>query len=221
MTGKIKLVHSGGNSVSIAVPTSNPSASEVEFKLPSSDGSANQVLKTDGSGNLSFGEDAGGKILQVVSVTKTNTASFSVGSGGQYSYTDTSFRATITPASASNKILIQVIASVSVDSSQWIHISLQKDGSDISGAIGDADGSRNRATHFQGYPPDGFDKTVPVPILYLDTAGNTTSRYYNLGFSHTSGLTRTMYLNRSGSTDNNNFNYARPISTITVMEIAA
>ena len=52
MTGKIKLVHSGGNSVSLAVPTSNPSSSEVEFKLPQADGSANQILKTDGSGNL-------------------------------------------------------------------------------------------------------------------------------------------------------------------------
>ena len=61
MTGKIKLVHSGGNAVSIAVPTSNPSSSEVEFKLPGSDGSANQVLKTDGSGNLSFAADSGGK----------------------------------------------------------------------------------------------------------------------------------------------------------------
>ena len=54
MTGKIKLVHSGGNSVSIAVPTSNPSSSEVAFKLPNADGSANQVIKTDGSGNLAF-----------------------------------------------------------------------------------------------------------------------------------------------------------------------
>ena len=54
MTGKIKLVHSGGNSVSLAVPTSNPSSSEVAFKLPQADGSANQVLKTDGSGNLAF-----------------------------------------------------------------------------------------------------------------------------------------------------------------------
>ena len=54
MTGKIKLVHSGGNAVSIAVPTSNPSSSEVEFKLPQSDGSANQYIKTDGSGNLGF-----------------------------------------------------------------------------------------------------------------------------------------------------------------------
>ena len=54
MTGKIKLVHSGGNSVSLAVPTSNPSSSEVEFKLPQADGTSGQVLKTDGSGNLSF-----------------------------------------------------------------------------------------------------------------------------------------------------------------------
>ena len=61
MTGKIKLVHSGGNAVSITVPTSNPSSSEVEFKLPQADGSANQVLKTDGSGNLSFAADSGGK----------------------------------------------------------------------------------------------------------------------------------------------------------------
>ena len=30
---KIKLVHSGGNAVSLSVPTNNPSSSEVEFKL--------------------------------------------------------------------------------------------------------------------------------------------------------------------------------------------
>ena len=60
MTGKIKLVHSGGNAVSIAVPSSNPSASEVEFKLPQNDGSANEFLKTDGSGNLSFATVATG-----------------------------------------------------------------------------------------------------------------------------------------------------------------
>ena len=78
MTGKIKLVHSGGNAVSIAVPTSNPSSSEVEFKLPGSDGSANQVLKTDGAWNLSFGADQAGKILQVKNAIKTDTASVTV-----------------------------------------------------------------------------------------------------------------------------------------------
>ena len=49
----IKLVHSGGNSVSFTTPTSNPS-SNITFKLPQSDGSAGQVLMTDGNGNLSW-----------------------------------------------------------------------------------------------------------------------------------------------------------------------
>ena len=50
----IKLKHSGGNSVSLNPPTSAPTSSDVAFKLPNADGSANQVIKTDGSGNLGF-----------------------------------------------------------------------------------------------------------------------------------------------------------------------
>jgi len=50
----IKLKHSGGNSVSLNPPTSAPTSSEVAFKLPNADGSADQVIKTDGSGNLAF-----------------------------------------------------------------------------------------------------------------------------------------------------------------------
>ena len=49
----IKLVHSGGNSVSLTTPTNNPS-SNVTFKLPQADGSSGQVLQTDGNGNLSW-----------------------------------------------------------------------------------------------------------------------------------------------------------------------
>ena len=49
----IKLVHSGGNSVSLTTPTSNP-ASNITFKLPQADGTAGQVLQTDGNGNLTF-----------------------------------------------------------------------------------------------------------------------------------------------------------------------
>ncbi len=101
MTGKIKLVHSGGNSVSVAVPTNAPSASEVEFKLPQSDGSANQVLKTDGSGNLGWATDQGGKILQVVSSSTATQAYKSANT----SWGDTGLTATITPASGT-KILI-------------------------------------------------------------------------------------------------------------------
>ena len=56
---QIKLKHSGGNSVIIAAPSSNPS-SDVTLKLPQSDGSANEFLKTDGSGNLAFASVAVG-----------------------------------------------------------------------------------------------------------------------------------------------------------------
>ena len=61
----IKLKHSGGNAVSLHPPTSAPSSSDVQFKLPTTDGSASEALITDGSGNLSFASVAGGKILQV------------------------------------------------------------------------------------------------------------------------------------------------------------
>jgi hypothetical protein len=52
---KISLKHSGGNVVSLNSPTNAPGASDVAFKLPNADGSAGQFMKTDGSGNLSFG----------------------------------------------------------------------------------------------------------------------------------------------------------------------
>ena len=40
----IKLKHSGGNAVSLHPPTSAPTSSDVQFKLPTADGSAGQVL---------------------------------------------------------------------------------------------------------------------------------------------------------------------------------
>ena len=49
----IKLVHSGGNSVSLTTPDSNPAANRT-FKLPGADGTSGQALATDGSGALSF-----------------------------------------------------------------------------------------------------------------------------------------------------------------------
>ena len=49
----IKLVHSGGNSVSLTTPTNNPAANRT-FKLPGADGTSGQAMVTDGNGALSF-----------------------------------------------------------------------------------------------------------------------------------------------------------------------
>ena len=81
---KISLKHSGGNVVSLNSPTNAPGAADVAFKLPNSDGSAGQFMKTDGSGNLSFDTaGGGGKVLnykqyQAVGTHSTTSTSYGV-----------------------------------------------------------------------------------------------------------------------------------------------
>ena len=48
---------SGGGSVALKGPASTTSNAAVSLKLPVADGSANQLLKTDGSGNLGWASD--------------------------------------------------------------------------------------------------------------------------------------------------------------------
>ena len=50
----IKLNGSTAGSVALDAPASTTGNADISFKLPVADGSANQVLKTDGSGNLAF-----------------------------------------------------------------------------------------------------------------------------------------------------------------------
>jgi len=50
----VKLIGSSSGSVALDAPASTTSGANIEFKLPVADGSAGQVLKTDGSGNLSW-----------------------------------------------------------------------------------------------------------------------------------------------------------------------
>ena len=50
----IKLNGSTAGSVSLDAPASTTGSNDIAFMLPIADGSANQVIKTDGSGNLGF-----------------------------------------------------------------------------------------------------------------------------------------------------------------------
>ena len=50
----IKLNGSTAGSVALDAPASTTSSADIAFKLPVADGTAGQVLKTDGSGNLSW-----------------------------------------------------------------------------------------------------------------------------------------------------------------------
>jgi hypothetical protein len=51
---------SGGGSVGLVGPASTTGNAAIQLKLPVADGSANQHLKTDGSGNLGWVTEAGG-----------------------------------------------------------------------------------------------------------------------------------------------------------------
>ena len=51
---------SGGGTVALKGPASTTSNAAVSLKLPVADGSANQIMKTDGSGNLGWATDTGG-----------------------------------------------------------------------------------------------------------------------------------------------------------------
>ena len=107
----LKLKHSGGNSVSLNPPTSAPTSTEVAFKLPNADGSANQLLKTDGSGNLGWATDQGGKILQVVPNTQTFTSNTTTTSSSFVNLTST-LNTSITPSSSSSKIFVIMSAPI-------------------------------------------------------------------------------------------------------------
>jgi len=88
----------GSNYVALKAPASL--ASDVTFTLPSADGTADQVLKTDGSGNLSFADASGGGIQWQSSIVTGTTLSAVAGNG--YWIDTTSNACTVTlPASAS------------------------------------------------------------------------------------------------------------------------
>ena len=218
MTGKIKLVHSGGNSVSVAVPTNAPSASEVEFKLPQSDGSSGQALVTDASGNLSFASVAGGKILQVLQTFKTDAFSRSSTTFGDI----TGMNVSITPASSSNKILITCHLSVGTLGNGYVGFRLLRDSTNIghSTALDSSSSSNTRdsAFAFGDESSQATYKLNTVSYSFLDSPSSTSSLTYKLTVRTWSSTT--FRLNRPQSIGNAAYTMAGT-SSITAMEVAA
>ena len=182
------------------------------------------AITMDGSGNVTFPANAtcsgtatgfgGGKLLQVQQTVKTDTTSESVSSGVP---TSTIFLpVNITPASASNKILITVTANVSDHG--IVALILQKNGSNLDAATGDAAGSRERTTASTYMTSDNHMCTINA--TYLDTAGTTSQITYGFKLFVQDNNTSTIYLNRMVNSYDYVYGYRSP-SMIQVMEIAA
>ena len=168
-----------------------------------------------------------GTILQVKSVTKTDTASNYSSSNTSWRIggtTGSTFGVAITPRSATSKMLITGTLSCSVTGPQYnigVHV-MKYTGSgsaeDISGATADAASNRKRV-HSVTEMNHSDNTQQTAPFNYLDTAGQTTEIIYSLGINNPSSTSRTVYINR-GVSDTDQAYYPRAVSTITVMEIA-
>ena len=151
----------------------------------------------------------GGKVLQVVSTTKSDTFS----SSAINAFTDiTGLSVSITPSSASNKILIiAIVQAHNVNTNGYLRL--------VRGAtaigVGDTAGDRSSVS--------GSNMTNAVASFigtnafqFLDSPATTSSTTYKIQFI-TDGATT--LINRS-SIDTNFLYIGRSQSTITVMEIA-
>ena len=175
----------------------------------------------DGDKVVTSAAQPANSVIQVLSDTVTDEASFAVGANAYYSLSNQGLSVTITPSSASNKILIygQVcLCREGSNSTEVMNIYILKDNNKLTGAVGDADSNRTQVT--SGVPASSSTMVNGAPFHFLDTAGNTNARTYSIGCSHDSGSSKTMYLNR-GEEDQDNIYRYRAISVITAMEIKA
>jgi len=146
-----------------------------------------------------------GSVLQVVSTTKVD-----VTSSTSATYADiTGMSVSITPTSATSKILVMFSANTS-DSAGTNNTLLRLVRNSTNLAVG-TEGTSNNGTNFIRVPDN---LTVYCACMnFLDSPATTSSTTYKLQWVVPTG---TIYLNRRGS--DTNFGTS---STITVMEIAA
>jgi hypothetical protein len=171
---------------------------------------AGNVLTSNGTTWVSSAP-ASAKVLQVISVTKTDT--FTSGTTG--AFTDiTGMSATITPANAANKVLVTITGVCSGQAlTSGSNLRLLR-GSTTIGA-GDSAGSRS-PSNSTAYQADS-SQSMSFSISFLDSPATTSATTYKLQFYVSSG---TFYFNRTQS-DSDAAGTGRYASTITVTEIAA
>ena len=154
------------------------------------------------------GFGGGGKVLQVVSATKTDTASNS-----STSFVDISgLSVSITPSATSSKVLIFFSVTVNGNNA-GSSLRIARDSTAI--CVGDAAGSRIQSTVSTSL--GSGDDARSHSGNFLDSPSTTSATTYKMQWRSNGN---TDHMNRS-NTDLDTTDYSRPTSTITVMEIGA
>jgi hypothetical protein len=154
---------------------------------------------------------AKGHVVQVVSATKTDTFTMSSSTFADV----TGLSVSITPKSATSKILITLnISGGGTPGLAALVGRLMRDSTPI--AIGDAEGSRIRATIGNTVASDS-SHNPSASITYLDSPATTSPITYKLQVANNGA--NSVWINRS-SADTNSASFTRAVSSITLMEIA-
>jgi len=158
-----------------------------------------------------------GKVLQVVSTTKTDV--FSASPASLPTTVDvTGLSVNITPSSTSNKVLVFYNVYTSCASGVSIAVSVILDRSGTNIAVGDAVSNHSQVTTYAASMQATDGGSVSIHTMnYLDSPASTSALTYKIklgGFN-----SNTIYVNRTGR-DNDLASYdGRFVSTITAMEI--
>jgi len=152
-----------------------------------------------------------GKVLQVVSTHKTDDFTTS----STASFVDvTGLSASITPSSASNKILIMYsITTCNDTSSQGTHIRLMRDSTEIAPARSVANYTSSLFTHARS----DNNLSAQTSFEFLDSPSTTSATTYKV---QVKAQANTATVNRSGSDTASQTYSHKSSSSITVMEIA-
>jgi len=152
-------------------------AQSYTLTFPSTAPQADKALITDGSGNLSFGNAGGGKILQVVTGTHT----------GEDETTSTSYQASslsvdITPSATSSKVFVLATPVLDTKSSgRYMFATIYRDSTDLG-----ASGTGGMTEHYG----DGSRLISTSSMSILDSPNTTSSITYKVYFRTTSGQVR-------------------------------
>jgi hypothetical protein len=180
-----------------AVGTINPASGSV--------GTAQIVDGAISSTKLASG--VGGKILQVVQTSKTDTFSTT-----STSFTDvTGLSVAITPSSTSSKVLVMVSSNSSTSSGNNAEMKLVRGSTDI--FIGDDDGSHSRASA-QTRVSD-TNGCLTLTFSFLDTPNTTSATTYKVQYN-VQGGTGTINKAQADGSD-----IGRTASSIIAMEVGA
>lgn len=178
----------------------------------SSGANANKIIVPSGQ---TF--HAPGHVIQTLSTTLTSASSAS-----SNSYVDSGLTLSITPKSASSKILVTGFINVAEDFFRT-YIILLRDSTTLS--VGDAASNRPRvyASTATTSTWDVYDITS-IPINTLDSPNTTSSVNYKIQYKNYQGpahsSSATSYINRSHSDRDNALYDPRTVSVLTLQEIA-